>query len=70
MDRYTYDNGSNIEMLGLDSLRLSIKVQSLIHQLLIAKHATCNMIEQDAILRLELVIDGTKYHIQLSHENN
>ena len=69
-DRYTGANGTNIEMLGWTNIKLSIKGRTLIHPFLIAKHATCNMIRQDAILRLGLVIDGTKCHIKPSYEEN
>ena len=59
-DRYTGANGTNIEMLGWANIKLTIKGRTLIHPFLIAKYATCNMIGQDAILRLVLVIDGIK----------
>ena len=40
------------------------------HPFLIAKHATCYMKGQYAILRLGLVIDGIKCHIKPSRQEN
>ena len=62
-DRYTGANGSNIEMVGWANIKMTIKGRTLTHPFLIAKHATCNMIGQDAILRLGLVIDGVQCYI-------
>ena len=59
-DRYTGANGLNIEMVGWAYIKMTIKGRILVHPFLKAKHATCNMIGQDAILRLGLVIDGIK----------
>ena len=69
-DRYTGANGSNREMLGWANIKMTIKGRAPIHPFLIAKHATCNMIGQDAILRLGLVIDGIKCHLKPSHQEN
>ena len=69
-DRYTGANGSNIEMVGWANIKMTIKGRTLIHPFLIAKHATCNMIGQDAILRLGLVIDGIKCYIKPSYKKD
>ena len=69
-DRFTGANGTNIEMVGWANIKITIKGRTLIHPFLIAKHATCNMIGQDAILRLGLVIDGIKCYIKPSYEKN
>ena len=57
-------------MVGWANIKITIKGRTLIHPFLIAKHATCNLIGQDAILRLGLVIDGIKCYIKPSYMKN